>query len=71
MQWIFDEQKHTRSVVQKLSDVFYGNLQNLVRHCTSSNGNAYSPSDFPDAEVNQEELDKFLDLLGKSTGGGL
>jgi non-ribosomal peptide synthase protein (TIGR01720 family) len=71
MQWIFDEQKHSHPAVQKLSDVFYGNLQNLIRHCTSSNGNAYSPSDFPEAEVDQEELDKFLDLLGKSTGGGL
>jgi non-ribosomal peptide synthase protein (TIGR01720 family) len=71
MQWIFDEQEHSSSAVRKLSEVFCGNLQDLIRHCTSSNGNAYSPSDFPDAEVNQEELDKFLDLLGKSTGGGL
>jgi non-ribosomal peptide synthase protein (TIGR01720 family) len=71
MQWSFDERVHDASAVQKFAEVFSEQLKNLVQHCVSSDGSAYSPSDFPEAEVNQEELDKFLDLLGKSSGGGL
>jgi non-ribosomal peptide synthase protein (TIGR01720 family) len=71
MHWTFDPREHHGSAVQKLSAVFCDNLQNLIRHCQASEGGAYSPSDFPEAEVSQEELDRFLGLLGKSTGGGL
>jgi non-ribosomal peptide synthase protein (TIGR01720 family) len=69
MHWIFDEREHRASEIHRLSDVFRDNLQNLIRHCQSFEGTVYSPSDFPEAGVNQEELDKFLGLLGKSSGG--
>jgi amino acid adenylation domain-containing protein/non-ribosomal peptide synthase protein (TIGR01720 family) len=71
MHWTFDPREHQAPTIRKLSDAFCDNLQNLIQHCQASEGGAYLASDFPEAEVSQEELDKFLGLLGKSSGGGL
>ncbi len=37
-------------------------LESLINHCLSVEG-GYTPSDFPDADLNQVELDELLSEL--------
>jgi len=51
--------------IARLAEDFLAVLQDLVAHCQSSEIGGYSPSDFPEAGMSQEELDKFMINLQK------
>jgi hypothetical protein len=40
-------------------------LRALIEHCQSAHEISYTPSDFPDAELNQQELDDLITLVTK------
>jgi len=48
-----------------LAEAFIEELRALIKHCQSAREISYTPSDFPDAELNQQELD---DLITSLTG---
>jgi non-ribosomal peptide synthase protein (TIGR01720 family) len=49
-----------KTTLDKTKRFFLESLQNLIAHCLSPNTGAYTPSDFPEANLNQKELDAFL-----------
>jgi amino acid adenylation domain-containing protein/non-ribosomal peptide synthase protein (TIGR01720 family) len=62
--WVYSENLHRRSTIKRLAEDFIGALRTLISHCQSSQAGGYTPSDFPEANLSQAELDDLLAELG-------
>jgi len=49
-----------------LADDFIKTLQSLINHCVSLEQRGYTPSDFPEADLDQAELDDLIASLSGS-----
>ncbi|BAZ51969.1 amino acid adenylation domain-containing protein [Nostoc sp. NIES-4103] len=58
--WTYSEKVHQRKTIERLAQWFIEALQTLIDHCKSPNAGGYTPSDFPEAELSQAELDEIL-----------
>ena len=58
--WTYSRAAHRASTVQQLADWCMAALRDLIAHCRSPEAGAYTPSDFPLAELDQKQLDKVL-----------
>ena len=58
--WTYSEKVHQRSTIERLAQWFLKALETLIDHCQSPNAGGYTPSDFPEAELSQAELDEIL-----------
>ncbi|MBE2225619.1 MAG: non-ribosomal peptide synthetase, partial [Anaerolineae bacterium] len=63
--WIYSENLHERSTIEELAWDFIDALNALITHCKSEDAGGYTPSDFPEAKLSQNELDKFLANFNK------
>jgi non-ribosomal peptide synthase protein (TIGR01720 family) len=54
---------HRRETIGRLAEAFVEELRALIEHCRSAQEISYTPSDFPDAELNQQELDELITSL--------
>ncbi|REJ47827.1 MAG: amino acid adenylation domain-containing protein [Microcystis flos-aquae DF17] len=62
MEWQYSENFHHQTTIKNLADAYRDSLESLINHCLSAEG-GYTPSDFPDADLNQVELDELLSEL--------
>ncbi|MGZ3457855.1 MAG: condensation domain-containing protein, partial [Archangium sp.] len=62
MDFTFSEQVHRPETIRTLADRFLYCLRTLITHCLSCEG-GFTPSDFPDVELGQAELDSLLNEL--------
>jgi non-ribosomal peptide synthase protein (TIGR01720 family) len=60
MSWTYSRQIHRQSTIEELANHFEAALQTLIEHCRRPEAGGYTPSDFPLASLNQEQLDKLL-----------
>jgi amino acid adenylation domain-containing protein/non-ribosomal peptide synthase protein (TIGR01720 family) len=67
--WTFSENRHRRDTVQRLADDFLAALRELLNSARPGDKSNYSPSDFPNLNLNQDELDKLLGALGAREAG--
>ncbi len=58
--WEYSEDRYRAGTVQQLAQGFVAALQELINHCLSSDAGGYTVSDFPDADIKQEDLEKIL-----------
>ncbi|ARU63629.1 hypothetical protein CBW65_23385 [Tumebacillus avium] len=63
--WEFSENIHHRATIERVAGDFLAELRVLIEHCLDPNAGGFTPSDFPEANINQEDLDKFLSSFGK------
>jgi amino acid adenylation domain-containing protein/non-ribosomal peptide synthase protein (TIGR01720 family) len=61
--WTYSSQVHHRSTIKGLAQRYLQNLTVLIEHCQSEDACGYTPSDFPEAQLEQSELDELLKLL--------
>lgn len=66
MEWTFSEREYERKTVEGLAHRYMEHLQELIEVCTSEHAGGYTPSDFPEANLSQEELDELLAEFGES-----
>jgi non-ribosomal peptide synthase protein (TIGR01720 family) len=60
MIWIYSENIHRRSTVERLATEYNSALKALIAHCQSPDAGGYTPTDFPLADLGQQELDELL-----------
>jgi len=60
---------HLRKTIERLVEGFLEALRDLVEHCLAPQVGSYTPSDFPEARMDQESLDKLLARLGSGDEG--
>ncbi|RZK13105.1 MAG: hypothetical protein EOO46_00570 [Flavobacterium sp.] len=59
----YSEQVHKQETVQNLVELYKITLHQVIEHCSMLESSEYSPSDFPEAELNQDDLDNLLNQL--------
>ena len=58
--WGYSENLHRRSTIERLAAGFLAALRALIGHCRSPEAGGYTPSDFPLAGLDQQQLDRLL-----------
>ncbi|MCU1267653.1 MAG: Non-ribosomal peptide synthase:Amino acid adenylation [Acidobacteria bacterium] len=63
LEWTFSENIHRRETIERLADSYVEKLRTLIENSRSRDAASFSPTDFPSAKLNQEELNKVLAKL--------
>jgi non-ribosomal peptide synthase protein (TIGR01720 family) len=63
--WIFSTNIHSRKTVEQLADQYLEELITLITHCQSPTAGGYTPSDFPEADLSQQELNDLLEEINE------
>jgi amino acid adenylation domain-containing protein/non-ribosomal peptide synthase protein (TIGR01720 family) len=58
--WTYSHYFHTLSTVDKLAQSYIQTIRSIIEHCQLKDTKGYTPSDFPDVQLNQLELDRLL-----------
>jgi non-ribosomal peptide synthase protein (TIGR01720 family) len=61
--WGYSQAVHRRSTIERVAQNFMEALRSLIHHCTSPSAGGYTPSDFVEAGLDQEELDHLISQL--------
>ncbi|OKH43158.1 hypothetical protein NIES2101_31150 [Calothrix sp. HK-06] len=61
--WKYSQNFYNRKTVEQLAATYIEELWSLIEHCVMSDAIGYTPSDFPEAGLDQNELDNLLDGL--------
>ncbi|MEH1973942.1 MAG: beta-ketoacyl synthase N-terminal-like domain-containing protein [Nostoc sp.] len=67
LNWIYSTAVHRRETIETLAKSFIGAMQSIIDHCQSLETEKYTPSDFPRANLNQQDLDKFLTKINRAS----
>jgi non-ribosomal peptide synthase protein (TIGR01720 family) len=68
MQWTYSENLHGRETIERVARSVLDALRNLIAAGRASSDGSHTPSDFPEAEVSQRDLDKLMAKLRRSRG---
>jgi non-ribosomal peptide synthase protein (TIGR01720 family) len=63
----YSENIHRRATVEWLGGDFADALRSIITHCLTDATGGLTPSDFPDAELSQKELDDLMEKFGQPT----
>ena len=63
IQWRYDVQHYRSDTLTALAQQYLKALKALITHCTLTDSGSFTPSDFPDADLSQTELDDFITQL--------
>lgn len=64
LDWSYSEHLHRQSTIERLANDFLQALRSLIQHCTTPGVRGFTPSDFADAGLTQEELDRLVAEIG-------
>lgn len=59
----YSEQFHKPESIQSLIEFFEKALRQVIEHCQIRETSEYTPSDFPEADLNQDDLDNLLNQI--------
>ena len=60
---IYSPSRFSERTVVNFVDAYLQALEDVAAHCLAEEAGGFTPSDFPEAEMDQSELDDFLDAL--------
>ena len=63
MNWSYSTEMYKRATIEDLANKFLANLKEIIRHCVGKEDGSYTPSDFPEAEISQDDLDDLMRRL--------
>jgi amino acid adenylation domain-containing protein/non-ribosomal peptide synthase protein (TIGR01720 family) len=62
--WAYSKNLHRQTTVKFLAEKFKEMLCELITHCLSPEAGGYTPSDFPDVMLDENQLEKVLAEMG-------
>ena len=63
VEWLYNIEIHQHQTIKKLAENYLKALQKLITHCLLPESGGFTASDFPLANLNQEDLEELLCLL--------
>ncbi|HEV2705167.1 MAG TPA: amino acid adenylation domain-containing protein [Pyrinomonadaceae bacterium] len=66
--WTYSENLHRRETIERVAAGMMEELRAIIAHCRGLETAAYTPSDFPQMNFNQAELDDLVAELSQSLG---
>ncbi|WP_239586899.1 condensation domain-containing protein, partial [Shouchella xiaoxiensis] len=64
LNWRYSKNLHERRTISKLANEYMDKLREVINHCLTSSME-YTPSDFPEAKLNQKEFTKLIKKASK------
>jgi amino acid adenylation domain-containing protein/non-ribosomal peptide synthase protein (TIGR01720 family) len=61
--WTYSRNLYEQATIEKLGQEFQHALESLIAECLSVQSASYTPSDFPDADLSQKDLDSIFASL--------
>ena len=61
--WTYSRERYRPGTITSLATAYLKNLQTLIAHCLSADAGGYTPSDFPNVELEQDALDAILEQM--------
>jgi non-ribosomal peptide synthase protein (TIGR01720 family) len=61
--WTYSSHAYNSATVENLAENYTQAIRSIIEHCQLEESKGYTPSDFPNAQLNQLELDKLLELF--------
>ncbi len=61
--WTYSQARYGRTTIETLSGDHLQGVRDLIAHCLSPEAGGYTPSDFPDVEIEQDLLDNILEQM--------
>jgi non-ribosomal peptide synthase protein (TIGR01720 family) len=61
--WSYHENLHRRATIDHLAHLYMSTLRDILQHCRGAEAGGYTPSDFPLANINQDDLSQIASLL--------
>ncbi|HEV2855904.1 MAG TPA: amino acid adenylation domain-containing protein [Thermoanaerobaculia bacterium] len=58
--WTWSPERHREETVERLARAWLAKLREIVSHCLSPGSGGYTPSDFPDASLDEAALSRVL-----------
>ncbi|BAZ54103.1 amino acid adenylation domain-containing protein [Nostoc sp. NIES-4103] len=58
LQWSYSKNLHRQETVENLAWSMVETLRSLIIHCQTAEVNNYTPEDFPDADISQDQLNQ-------------
>lgn len=62
--WAASHAQYHESTIEHLLRTLLDEIRLLIQHALTADSSGYTPADFPDAGLSQEDLDRFLEGLG-------
>ncbi len=66
LDWTFSKNIHQRATIEKLANDYLAELRALIAHCCSVEAGGYTPSDFAEAKLDQEQVGALLAELSEN-----
>ncbi|HZR38635.1 MAG TPA: condensation domain-containing protein, partial [Ktedonobacteraceae bacterium] len=66
--WTYSQNLHCEETISRLAQHYLRALREIIAHCRPGETVGYTPSDFPEADLNQKDLDKIINRLKKRKG---
>ncbi|NJK57793.1 MAG: AMP-binding protein, partial [Pleurocapsa sp. SU_5_0] len=63
LEWSYSHELHERTTIETLAQNYIEALRALIAHCQSPDAGGFTPSDFPLAKLDQDELDAALGMV--------
>ena len=64
MGFFYGSEVYERATVQRLADAYAAALRAIIDHCRNPNAGGFTPSDFPEAGLDQSALDALMSKFG-------
>jgi amino acid adenylation domain-containing protein/non-ribosomal peptide synthase protein (TIGR01720 family) len=65
MMWNYDPALYERGSIERLADRCIAAIQEIIAYCQAGDSGGFTPSDFPDANVSQSDLDRLFATFTK------
>jgi amino acid adenylation domain-containing protein/non-ribosomal peptide synthase protein (TIGR01720 family) len=66
LEWTYSENFHRRETIERLAESYLEELRTLIANSRSREAESFSPTDFPQANLSQKDLDKVLSRLRRT-----
>jgi non-ribosomal peptide synthase protein (TIGR01720 family) len=63
--WDYSSELHKVETMRQVSNWYAEELEEVIRHCKREDAGGFTPSDFPNANLTQKDLDKLVAKLNK------
>ena len=60
VEWVYSQAVHERETIERVAKSYIRSLRKLIAHCLLPEAGSFTPSDFPEAELSQKDLDDLI-----------
>jgi non-ribosomal peptide synthase protein (TIGR01720 family) len=65
--WTYSPHYHDSETITQVASDFIEALRAIIHHCLAPDAGGYTPSDFPEANLDQKALDDLMDEFSEVT----